>query len=148
MLDARHEGGAYRQMEVITGRRRRQNWPAEEKARIVVESLEANISEIAHRSGVSRGLLTVWRRQARELGMAPAPQAMFAAVRIDSDDDVAGGRRLRLAADQARRDAIDGDATGGAFETPSFVGDSPGILIAFDHGASLRNSRFRPGVAE
>ena len=54
-----------------------------------MESLdpEANISEIARRNGVSRGLLTVWRRQARELGMAPAPKAMFAAVRIESDAD-------------------------------------------------------------
>lgn len=89
MLEARNEGRAYRRVEVITGHRRRQNWPAEEKARIVLESLypEANISEIARRNGVSRGLLTVWRRQARELGMAPAPKAMFAAVRIASDAD-------------------------------------------------------------
>lgn len=95
MLEARNEGRAYRRVEVITGHRRRQNWPAEEKARIVLESLdpEANISEIARRNGVSRGLLTLgskpegWRRQARELGMAPAPKAMFAAVRIASDAD-------------------------------------------------------------
>ena len=54
-----------------------------------MESLdpEANISEIARRNGVSRGLSTVWRRQARELGMAPAPKPMFAAVRIESDAD-------------------------------------------------------------
>ena len=89
MLEARNEGRTYRRVEVITGRLRRQSWPAAEKARIVMESLdpEANISEIARRNGVSRGLLTVWRRQARELGMAPAPKAMFAAVRIESDAD-------------------------------------------------------------
>ena len=93
MLDARHQGGAYRRVEVITGHQRRQNWPAEEKARIVLESLdpEANISEIARRNSVSRGLLTVWRRQARELGMAPTPEAMFAAVRIESDADRSDG---------------------------------------------------------
>lgn len=87
MLEARTEGRTYRRVEVITGHRRRQNWPAQEKARIVMESLdpEANISEIARRNGVSRGLLTVWRRKARELGMVP--EVMFAAVRVESAAD-------------------------------------------------------------
>jgi transposase len=89
MLEARTEGRTYRRVEMITGHGRRENWPAREKARIVMESLdpEANISEVARRNGVSRGLLTVWRRQARELGMAPAPKALFAAVRIENDSD-------------------------------------------------------------
>jgi transposase len=39
MLEARNAGGAYRRVEAITGLQRRQNWPAEEKARIVLESL-------------------------------------------------------------------------------------------------------------
>jgi transposase len=45
MLDARHEGDSYRRIEVITGERRRRQWTAEEKARIVAESFEegANI---------------------------------------------------------------------------------------------------------
>lgn len=89
MLQARHEEGAYRRVELITGRRRRQNWPATEKARIVAESLEpdANISEVARRNGVSRGLLTVWRRQARETQNEPNEQLLFAAVRVTSGED-------------------------------------------------------------
>ncbi|WP_404655250.1 transposase [Bradyrhizobium sp. USDA 336] len=86
MLDARQEGDSYRRVEVITGERRRR-WTSEEKARIVAESFEegANISEVARRNGVSRGLLTVWRRQvaARSAGKAQnfvpsklAPRAM------------------------------------------------------------------------
>src|ERR1700756_2070936 len=65
MLDARQEGGSYRRIEVITGQRRRRHWTAEEKARIVAESFEegANISEVARRHGVVRGLLTVWRHK-------------------------------------------------------------------------------------
>ena len=65
MLDARQEGNSYRRVEVITGERRRRRWTGEEKARIAAESFEegANISEVARRNGVSRGLLTVWRRQ-------------------------------------------------------------------------------------
>ena len=65
MLDARQEGDSYRRIEVITGQRRRRRWTAQEKARIVAESFEegANISEVARRHGVARGLLTVWRHQ-------------------------------------------------------------------------------------
>jgi transposase len=65
MLDARQEGDSYRRIEVITGQRRRRRWTAQEKARIVAESFEegANISEVARRHGVVRGLLTVWRHK-------------------------------------------------------------------------------------
>ena len=65
MLDARQDGGSYRRIEVITGQRRRRRWTAQEKARIVAESFEegANISEVARRNGVVRGLLTVWRHK-------------------------------------------------------------------------------------
>src|SRR6202166_4362070 len=65
MLDARQEGRSYRRIEVITGQRRRRRWTAQEKARIVAESFEegANISEVARRNGVVRGLLTVWRHK-------------------------------------------------------------------------------------
>jgi len=65
MLDARQEGDSYRRIEVITGQRRRRRWTAQEKARIVAESFEegANISEVARRNGVVRGLLTVWRHK-------------------------------------------------------------------------------------
>ena len=65
MLDARQEDDSYRRIEVITGQRRRRRWTAQEKARIVAESFEegANISEVARRNGVVRGLLTVWRHK-------------------------------------------------------------------------------------
>jgi transposase len=38
--EARNEGGTYQRVEVITGRQRRRRWgKAEEKARIVAETL-------------------------------------------------------------------------------------------------------------
>lgn len=82
MLQARHDADSYRRVEVITGGRRRRSWSEEEKARIVAESADpdANISEVARRNGVNRGLLTVWRRQAR-VG-CPAEPA-FAQVQIE-----------------------------------------------------------------
>jgi transposase len=83
MLDARNEGGAYQRVEVITGRQRRRRWTSEEKARIVAESLgsDANISDVARRHGVARGLLTTWRRQLSSEGQEPVQS--FAAVKID-----------------------------------------------------------------
>ena len=86
MLDARQEGDSYRRIEVITGQRRRRRWTAEEKARIVGESLEegANISEVARRNGVVRGLLTVWRHKLAAAAGVNAPG--FVPVRIGSDD--------------------------------------------------------------
>lgn len=65
-LGAMHEGSDYRRIEVISGRRTRRSWSAKEKATIVAASAErgSNISDVARRFGVNRGLLTVWRRQA------------------------------------------------------------------------------------
>jgi len=98
MLDARQEGGSYRRIEVITGQRRRRQWTAEEKARIVAESFEegANISEVARRHGVVRGLLTVWRHK---FATAAGPQAPgFVPVRITSESGPAtAGEPDRLA---------------------------------------------------
>ena len=82
MLDARQEGDSYRRIEVITGQRRRRRWTAQEKARIVAESFEegANISEVARRHGVVRGLLTVWRHKLASAVGVKAPG--FVPVRI------------------------------------------------------------------
>jgi transposase len=80
--DARNEGGTYQGVEVITGRQRRRRWTSEEKARIVAESLEAdtNISDVARRHGVARGLLTTWRRQLSSGGQEAAQS--FATVKV------------------------------------------------------------------
>lgn len=90
MDEARHDG-VYRRIEVITGRRQRRNWTDEEKARILAESAEpdVNISAVARRWGVNRGLLNVWRREAgltsRRSARACAQQAMFVPVTVLGD---------------------------------------------------------------
>jgi transposase len=68
MHQDRHEGNEYRRIELITGARRRRRWTAEEKAALVVESLQPgiNILALARRHGVNRGLLQTWRRAASE----------------------------------------------------------------------------------
>ncbi|HEY2538336.1 MAG TPA: transposase, partial [Stellaceae bacterium] len=84
------EGDSYRRIEVITGQRRRRQWTAEERGRIVAESFQegANISEVARRHGVARGLLTAWRRR---LGSAVGVKAAsFVPVRIVADNRLEG----------------------------------------------------------
>jgi len=84
-LEAMDEGRPYRRIEVITGRRQRRSYTAEEKARIVAESTapDANISEVARRNGVNRGLLTVWRREAGVVQQAaPVETPLFVPVTV------------------------------------------------------------------
>ena len=66
MHQHRHDSDEYRRVELITGSVRRRRWTAEEKAAIIAESLQSkvNISELARRWGVNRGLLQTWRREA------------------------------------------------------------------------------------
>ena len=64
-----------RRIELITGTGRRRRWSADDKARIVVESLKpgASVSEVARRHGLSPQQLFGWRRQAHDwVGSTPA----------------------------------------------------------------------------
>jgi transposase len=103
MHDARQEGDSYRRIEVITGQRRRRRWTAEEKALIVAESFEdgANVSEVARRHGVVRGLLTVWRHKFAAAAGVKAPS--FVPVRIGGESgQETAGEPDRLAPAQTR----------------------------------------------
>ena len=133
MLDVRQEGGSYRRIEVITGQRRRRQWTAEEKARIVAESLEegANISEVARRHGVVRGLLTVWRHKFATAAGLQVPG--FVPVRITSES--------------APTTADEPDRLASAHEVPPQIAlpsGKPGGMIEIE----VRGARIRvePGV--
>jgi transposase len=86
--DARDDGAPYQRVEVITGRQRRRTWADDEKQRIVLESLkpDANVSAVARRNGMSRGLLNIWRREAREASRLSGT-SMFAAIRVENEGD-------------------------------------------------------------
>ena len=80
--DGAAEPGSVHRMELITGTGRRRRWSSDDKARIVLESLEAGatVSEVARRQGLSPQQLFAWRREARELSkhraeVAAAPVA-------------------------------------------------------------------------
>lgn len=73
----------YRRIELISGPVRRRHWSAEEKASLVAESFRPgiNISGLARRAGVNRGLLQTWRRHAtQEAGNAGAT---FIPIRVE-----------------------------------------------------------------
>ena len=102
MHQARHDAGSYQRVELITGRRRRRDWSDEEKARILAESTApgVKVSEVARRNGVSRGLLTVWRRKAR-LSSRDEPQ--FVQLRLDDAVEARPDAIDRVVAGQAER---------------------------------------------
>lgn len=117
MHEARHEG-KYRRIEVITGRRQRRDWTDAEKARIVDESADpdVNISAVARRFGVNRGLLNTWRREAgltgRRAVKASVQEPAFVPVTVVGDPasqrattfDIAsaGAGRIEIEIDGAR----------------------------------------------
>jgi transposase len=77
MRKDRHDGASYRRLELITGSKRRRARSAREKAAIVAETFApgANVSEIARRHGLNRGLLVTWRRQVRRALPGPVAEA-------------------------------------------------------------------------
>ncbi|RRH93653.1 IS66 family insertion sequence hypothetical protein [Mesorhizobium tamadayense] len=98
----RHEEGHYRRVEVITGRRKRRNWTPAEKARIVAESAEpgANISAVARRWGINRGLLSVWRRH---VGLVQAKAAAETTPALQFVPITIAGEERQLAHSDARK---------------------------------------------
>ena len=76
MLDHKFDpnSSATRRVEVFVGTGRRRRWSADEKARIVEETLAAGAvaSEVARRHGISAQQLFGWRRAARLRGSESA----------------------------------------------------------------------------
>jgi transposase len=69
------EATAVRRLEIISGTGRRRRFSADDKARVVEESLAPGtvISEVARRNGLTPQQLFSWRREARErTGMSSA----------------------------------------------------------------------------
>src|SRR3954452_3368579 len=69
MFDANDDAkGEFRRVEVLTGPSRRRRWSAEEKARIVEETLApgARVSEVARRWQICSQQVFGWRRAMRQ----------------------------------------------------------------------------------
>jgi transposase len=70
--------GGYRRVEILTGPGRRRRWSAEDKARVIAETLVpgARVSEVARRWQVCSQQVFGWRRAAlRDMTMVPTTTA-------------------------------------------------------------------------
>jgi transposase len=76
MFDVKDDAkGVFRRIEVLTGPARRRRWSAEDKARIIAETLVpgARVSEVARRWQICSRQVFGWRRAARrDLRTTPA----------------------------------------------------------------------------
>ena len=81
--------GEYRRVEILTGPGRRRRWSAEEKARIVEETLVpgARVSEVARRWQVCSQQVFGWRRAARRDTWRPSTTDDVGNARFRSDRD-------------------------------------------------------------
>src|ERR1700734_2947865 len=78
--------GEYRRVEVLTGPGRRRRWSADEKARIVAETLVpgARVSEVARRGQVCSQQVFGWRRaMLQDLPSAPCVREVVARIGLD-----------------------------------------------------------------
>lgn len=80
----------YRRVEVITGKKRRRDWTAEERADILAATMApgATVTEVARRFSISPALLWTWRRKAMaELAAEMGPRLV--PLRIAGEVEVA-----------------------------------------------------------
>jgi transposase len=80
--DPRTKPAAAQRVEIFTGAGRRRNWSAEEKARLVAESLTpgASVSAIARAHGLTPAQLFRWRRDGEAAQTSQTPALSFAPV--------------------------------------------------------------------
>ena len=103
MQDSARGSAAARERTSVEGsnvsakRQSRRRWSAEEKARVVRESMRPGkrVGEVAQRYGISRWQLSTWRSLARQgklevasspeaVGVEPRPQPAFVPLEVDS----------------------------------------------------------------
>ena len=84
----------YQRIEIITGSPRRRRWTAEQKLRIIEDSLASGetVSSAARRHGVAPNLLYRWRRLMKEGGAAA----------VGADGPVVGDGEVRRLREQVR----------------------------------------------
>ena len=96
-----------RRIEVFTGAGRRRTWSAEDKARIVAESVTSGeaVCSVARRHGLSPQQLFGWRRQARQPaaanGNADTPHCVPAVVEAQVVERAIPGRKRTRPADRS-----------------------------------------------
>jgi transposase len=120
-----------RRLEVITGTGRRRWFSADDKARMIEETLApgAVVSEVARRHGLAPQQLFTWRRQARQPGGADAAAAapQFVPAVIESASPEGAARRRQ------RQRARPVDRASGIIEV-----EIGGVTVRVGHGADAK----------
>ncbi len=122
------KGGTVRRLEVITGNGRRRRFSADDKARIIEETLApgAVVSDVARRHGLLPQQLFTWRRQARrpaaEVAETKAPT--FVPAVVDRAPSV-----IRRKRDRTRR----AEQTSGIIEV-----EIEGVTVRVGRGAEAK----------
>ena len=115
-LDHRLEPeGAVRRFEVITGAMGRRRWSADDRARILEETLVpgAVVSEVARQHGLTPQQLFTWRREARKVAEAPAfVPAIVAPEPVLAEEAPAAPPRRKRRPQHRRVAAIEIDVAG------------------------------------
>jgi transposase len=113
-----------RPVEIISTVARRRRWTAEEKVEILDEAFRAgsSVAATSDRRGVSRALIYLWRRQAREgriagVGLAEPEKSGFVPVHVAAITDqrcaAPPTRTARTAREQRRVGRIEIELTNG-----------------------------------
>jgi len=93
-------------VEVLVRADRRRSWTAEQKRRIVAESLEPDVTpaDVARRYGIGTGLLYTWRRQMVSLqsAMSTPSGPQFASVELSPAPLTATSNRAVSSASEVR----------------------------------------------
>jgi transposase len=134
--------GGFRRVELLTGPGRRRRWSAEEKARIVAETLNpgVRVSDVARRWQLHPQQLFGWRHQARKEmaaprhGLAKGAGPWFVPIVTESDPGVTP------AGPETERSSLEIELAGAVVRVKPGVDDE--LLTAV-----LRAVRYSAGVA-
>jgi transposase len=126
--DPRTKPAAARRVEIFTGAGRRRSWSAEDKARIVAESLApgAKVSAVARTHGLTPAQIFRWRQAFSMDNTAPPPALSFAPVIVEEE-------QARVAAG----DVIEIELKGAKLRVPA--GTRPATIVALVK--ALRSTR-------
>jgi transposase len=83
--DPRAKSTSARRVEIFTGAVRRRSWSAEEKARIIAESMAegASVSAVARTHGLTPAQIFRWRRSGAPSKAAPTAALSFAPLVVE-----------------------------------------------------------------
>ena len=126
--------GEVRRFEVIKGALGRRRWTADDRARIVAETLEpgAVVSEVARRHGLAPQQVFTWRREARKRTEAEAVAFVPAVIAPEPEPEPARTPKQRDGGKPGRPTRRTSRRVGGA----AIEVEAAGVTVRIGDGAS------------